>query len=232
MIAETLNAVDSLRDDRSVRAIVLSGAGGNFCSGGDLKEMREAYASGSTTDETNFERLMVALIRAPQVVIAQVEGVAMGGGFGLACVADITIAADNAKMGMPEARLGLAPSFISAYVIQRIGLPNMRALTLTGRRITGAEALHYGAVNQAVPPDQLNAAVKSVLSDVLKCSPNALAACKALIFEVAGKPAAETVDYRANLLTQLRRSDDAQEGVAAFMERRPPRWAIEDGESG
>ena len=220
-----------LKDNHTVKGIVLSGAGGTFCAGGDLNEMRSAFMDSDTSNDSAFEDVLVAVNTAPQVVITKVEGAAMGGGFGLVCVSDIAIASTTAKMGLPEVRLGIAPAFISPYVIQRIGLSRSRELMLTGRRFNGTEAKTYGIVNECVEPDELDTRVNEIIAEVRKCSPNALRATKALIFEVMGKPMAETVEYRANLLSELRRSDDAQEGIMAFMQKRPAKWAVTDEET-
>lgn len=229
---ELLDALRSLRDNYTVKCIVLSGAGGTFCAGGDLKEMREAYSGDNPTPDTQFEEVLVAVNTAPQVVIAKIEGAAMGGGFGLVCVSDIAIASTTAKMGLPEARLGIAPAFISPYVIQRIGLTSARELMLTGRRFSGTEAQTYGLVHTVAEPDILDAQTDAIINEVMQCSPNALRAIKSLIFEVMDTPASKTVDYRANLLATLRISNDAQEGIMAFMQKRAPKWATNDTSEG
>lgn len=228
---ELLEAFKSLQDNHDIRAIVLSGAGGTFCAGGDLKEMREAFSDGDNHSELEFEDLLIAINQAPQVVVAKIEGAAMGGGFGMVCVADIAIASDTALMGLPEVRLGIAPAFISPYVIQRIGLTRARELMLTGRRFDGATAKNYGLVHEVVSPEEIDGRIHEILSELRDCSPNAIRAIKKLIFEVNDKPLAETVTYRANLLQSLRAGDDAQEGIAAFMDRRKPAWATAGGDS-
>lgn len=226
MVLDIIAAFETLKDNREVRAIVLSGAGGTFCAGGDIKEMAQALQSG---DVDNFsgtlDKMLRAINQAPQVVIAKVEGAAMGGGFGMVCVADIAIASTEATMGLPEVRLGIVPALISPYVIERVGLTRARELMLTGRRFDGLTALDYGIVHEAVVPEELELRLQVVLDEIKQCSPHALAACKKLIFAVKDKTTDATVDYRANLLTALRRSEDGQEGMMAFMEKRPPKWA-------
>lgn len=228
MVADLLAAFERFQTGRGLRAIVLSGAGGNFCAGGDLSEMRDAYMNNDTSQEFAFEKLLVAANDAPQVVIARVEGAAMGGGLGLVCISDIAIASTTARMGLPEVRLGVAAAFISPYVIRRVGLTRARELMLTGRRFDGQQAREYGFVHDAVEPEQLDARVQAILDDIRQCSPNALAATKTLIRQVSGKDPAETVAYRAGLLAELRRSEEAQEGITAFLTKRPPRWALEE----
>ncbi len=230
MVLDITAAFEALKDNREIRAVVISGAGGTFCAGGDIKELAAAFQAGSAMNENlgALDTMLRTVNQAPQVVIARIEGAAMGGGFGLVCVADIAIASTDAKMGMPEVRMGLVPALISPYVIQRIGLTRARELMLTGRRLSGTDAQKYGIVQEACPPDELDTKVESILEEIRQCSPNALAACKALIFEVMDKDLDSTVDYRATLLADLRRSEEAQEGMMAFMQKRPAKWAEKD----
>lgn len=226
MVTDLLDAFTTLRDDRSIRAVVLSGAGNTFCAGGDLKEMQGEIMTRGTAESRMavLDELLTAVNRAPQVVIAKVEGAALGGGFGLVCVADIVIASATASFGLPEVRLGIVPALISPYVIARIGLNHARRLMLTGARFNGHDALVYGLANITVNPTELDNYVDSLLADIRECSPEALAACKALIFEVIDKHPSETTHYRANLLDELRASESGQEGMMAFIQKRKPNW--------
>jgi len=226
MVLDLIAAFAALKDNQEIRAVVLSGAGVTFCAGGDIKELANAL-QGDPFDEDPgaLDRMLRGVNEAPQVVVAKVEGAAIGGGFGLVCVSDIAVASSEAKMGLPETRLGLAPAQISPYVIQRIGLTRTRELMLTGRRFGGEDALRYGIVHEVCPPDALDARVEAILDEIRQCSPHALAACKRLLFDVLDKPLAETVEYRANLLSELRHSDEGMEGMMAFAQKRKPRWA-------
>jgi isohexenylglutaconyl-CoA hydratase len=230
MVLDITAAFAALKDNREVRAVVLSGAGGSFCVGGDIKELAAAFQDDNPMNENlgAVDAMLRAVNQAPQVVIAKIEGAAMGGGLGLVCVSDIAVASTDAKLGLPEVRMGLVPALISPFVIQRIGLTRARQLMLTGRRLSSEEAQQYGIVQEVCPPGELDAKVGSILEEIHLCSPNALAACKALIFEVMGKDLNSTVDYRATLLTELRRSEEAQEGMMAFMQKRPAKWAEKD----
>lgn len=227
MVADLLDAFTTLRDDRSIRAVILSGAGNTFCAGGDLKEMQAEIMNRGTgaSRMEKFDDMLTAVNRAPQVVIAKIEGAALGGGFGLVCVADIVIASETATFGLPEVRLGIVPALISPYVISRIGLNNARRLMLTGARFNGINAQKYGVVNMTVSPTELDNHVETILADIRECSPDALASCKALIFEVTTKSPTETTSYRANLLDELRASESGQEGMMAFIQKRKPTWA-------
>jgi isohexenylglutaconyl-CoA hydratase len=226
MVEELTQIFTGLRDNRDVRAIVLSGAGGTFCAGGDVKEMRDALMNQIPAKDSggNLDTMLRACNEAAQVVIAKIEGAALGGGFGLACVSDIAIASETAQFGLPEVRLGIAPAFISPFVIQRVGLTRARELMLTGRRFDGRQAQAYGLVAYTYPPEALDDGLRALLEDIQQCGPNAIAAIKALIFTVLDAPLDETVDYRANLLDTLRRSPEGQEGMLAFAQKRPAAW--------
>ena len=225
MVEELCVVFDSLRDNRDIRAVILAGAGGTFCAGGDIKEMRENPVPAAQSAH-NLDVMLRTVNEAPQVVIAKLEGAVLGGGFGLACVSDIGIASTTAIFGLPEVRLGVVPAFISPFVLQRIGLTYMRELMLTGRRFNGEQAVKYHIASEVHVPEMLDTAVKNVLNEVLQCSPHALAAAKALLFEVKDKPLDETVEYRANLLNQLRQGEEAQEGMLAFLQKLRPSWAV------
>lgn len=230
MVADLLAFFRAIREDRDVRVVVLGAAGTAFCAGGDVEHLRRALTAGRDENLAfagAFDEMLVAVREAPQVVIARVHGAALGGGLGLVCVADIAVAAEEAALGMPEVRLGLAPALISSYIIERVGLTLARPLMLTGERVDGRAAQALGLVHEACPLDRLDERVEHYVRQVLQGSPEALAACKALIFHVAGRPPAETLEYRTDLLARLRRGDEGQEGMAAFFEKRPPRWAVE-----
>lgn len=225
MVLDITAAFEALRDNRVVRAVVLSGAGGTFCAGGDIKELAAAFQGGElNTNTTALDTMLRTVATAPQVVVAKVEGAAIGGGFGLVCVSDIATASAMAQFGMPEVRLGLVPALISPYVIQRVGLTRARELMLSGRRFDGVSAHEYGILHDVCPEEVLDVSLKRILDDLRQCSPNALAACKQLIFKVADQSLDDTVDYRAALLNDLRRSEDGQEGMMAFVQKRPPKW--------
>lgn len=228
MVADLIDLFSQLKETRDTRAIVLSGAEGTFCAGGDIKEMQAAYTDPDTneSDRTeHFDHLLTLVNTAPQVVIAAVDGAAMGGGFGLVCVSDIAIATTDAIFGLPEVRLGIVPALISPYVIQRIGFTTARRLMLTGARFDGADALKYGIVHEVCDASELEDYVQVALSDVRQCGPDALAACKALMFKVTQEPLEETAGYRSELLNSLRHGKSGQEGMMAFIQKRKPKWA-------
>ncbi|HLU08433.1 MAG TPA: enoyl-CoA hydratase-related protein [Oceanobacillus sp.] len=230
MIEEIIDVFTELRERTDIRAVVLSGAGGHFSAGGDIADMKNASAMSEEEQDATTARLdtmLRAVNQAPQVVVAKVDGVALGGGFGLVCVSDIAIASTTASFGLPEVRIGLVPAVIAPYVVQRIGLTRTRILMLTGTRFDGVSAHEYGVVHEVCPSEILDECTDAILNELRQCSPAALAACKQLLFESTGKPLDETVQYRARLLNSIRRSDEGQEGMTAFLQKRPPNWAKE-----
>jgi isohexenylglutaconyl-CoA hydratase len=229
MVEEITEIFTALHDNRNIRAVVLSGAEGTFCSGADIKELRDNPIPASGNKHI-LETMLRAVNQAPQIVIAKVQGAAMGGGFGLVCVSDIAIADIEAQFGMPEVRLGVAPSYISPFVLQRLGLTRARELMLTGRRFNGKKAQEYGLVHIACGDNEIEHFMEDQLEEIRQCAPEAIAAVKELIWTVYDASLDETLDYRANLINSLRQGAEAQEGMLAFVQKRPAKW-VTGGES-
>ena len=190
MVDELIAAFNELNETADVRAVILSGASGHFCAGGDIGDLQAAANMSKAEQDATVARLdtMLRMVnRSPKVVITKVDGAALGGGIGLVCVSDIAIASTTASFGMPEARIGLVPAIIAPYVIQRIGLTRARLLMLTGVRFDGVSAHEYGLVQEVCPSEILDECVEAILTEVRECSPAALAACKQLIFEASEK---------------------------------------------
>ena len=172
-----------------------------------------------------LDKLLRTVNEAPQVVIARVQGHALGGGLGLVCVADIAVAGYSAAFGLPEARLGLVPAIIAPYVVQRIGPTCARRLMLTGIQLTPKRARKLGLVQEVCADLELDARVEAVAGEVLLCAPQALRECKRLLFKVLREPEMATLDYRVNLLNRLRAGAEAQQGMMAFLSKQRPPWA-------
>ena len=236
MVREILLTFAAIADDRSVRVVVLRGAGGTFCAGGDIKNMSTAAetpppGAADELKENNrrFGAMLEAINAAPQVVIAAIEGFAMGGGFGLACVADISIATAEARFAMSEVMIGVVAAAVSPFVVQRIGLTAARRLALTGARLTGVEAAAVGIAHLAVADAAaLDAAVRNACNQVLKCAPGAVAATKRLMLRAAGPtPIPELLDDAAECFATAVRSPEGREGTNAFVEKRKPSWVAQ-----
>jgi len=230
MVAELRAVLAAVHDDRTVRALVLSGAGGHFCAGGDIKDMASARVQGADAyRELNraFGALLEEAQHTPQVLITVLQGAVLGGGFGLACVSDVAISDHNAQFGLPETSLGLIPAQIAPFVVQRIGLTETRRLALTAARFDGAEAQRLGLVHFVEQDAQaLAERLDEVLQQVLRCAPEANAVTKALLLASAGQPSSDLLDEAAQWFSAAVTGDEGIEGTLAFMQKRKPRWAI------
>jgi len=228
MINELLDVFQKIGEAEDVRVAVLTGNGKSFCAGADLNWMREIinYSYDENLDESlRLSELMYKIYAFPKPTIARVNGTAIGGGTGLVAVCDIVIAQENAKFGLSEVKLGLVPACISPYVIKRMGESACRELFLTGERIIATRAEELGLVNQAVSMDELDNAVNARVDRLLSSGPKAIATCKELLQKVPVMSMEEAKSYTAKVITSLRISDEGQEGMAAFLEKRKPKWA-------
>lgn len=220
-----------IRDDRSIRAVVLRGRGGYFCAGADLKERRclvdEGQAQGdplAARSQRSGRRLMM-IDQAPQVVISAVEGGALGGGFGLVCVSDIALSLADAKYGLPEVTLGIPPAQILPYLLRRIGPAEVRRLSLTAARFDGREAARLGIANEALETTAaLDARLDATLSQIDACAPGAIAASKALLHGLISGGTESYIDRAAADFAVCARGPEGLEGAAAFKDRRRPSW--------
>jgi isohexenylglutaconyl-CoA hydratase len=230
MVTELRSVLTAVRDDRGVRALVIGGAGGHFCAGGDLKDMTNARAQGASAHR-DLNRLFGALLQevqhAPQVVITVLQGAVLGGGFGLACVSDIALADHQAQFGLPETSLGLLPAQIAPFVVQRIGLTEARRLTLTAARFDGHQARRMGLVHFVEhDPQALAERLDEVLAHVLCCAPEANAMTKKLLLASAGQPSDAMLDQAAEWFSEAVTGAEGVEGTMAFVQKRKPGWAI------
>jgi isohexenylglutaconyl-CoA hydratase len=229
MVSELRTVLAAVRDDRTVRALVLSGAGGHFCAGGDIKDMASARAQGTEAYRVlnrAFGALLEEAQHAPQVLITVLQGAVLGGGLGLACASDIAIADHQAQFGLPETSLGLLPAQIAPFVVQRIGLTETRRLALTAARFDGHQARRLGLVHFVEQDAQaLAERLDEVLQHVLCCAPEANAMTKKLLLASAGQPSSELLDDAARWFSEAVTGDEGVEGTMAFMQKRKPRWA-------
>lgn len=229
MVAELRAVLAAVREDRTVRALVIGGAGGHFCSGGDIKDMASARTQGAQAyREMNraFGALLEETQHAPQVVITVLQGAVLGGGFGLACVSDIALADHQAQFGLPETSLGLLPAQIAPFVVQRIGLTQARRLALTAARFDGIQARRMGLVHFVEhDPQALAERLDEVLAHVLCCAPEANAATKKLLLASAPQPSSELLDEAAQWFSEAVTGAEGIEGTMAFVQKRKPGWA-------
>ncbi len=227
MIQQLTAVFQDLSDREDVRLVLLTGNGRSFCAGADLSYMLQA---GQSTYEDNVRDtkaifdLMMMVDQCDKPVVARVNGTAIGGGLGLISCCDIVVAVARAKFGLSEVRLGLIPATISPFVLGKIGVTHGRELFLTGERFSAARAKEVGLVQYVVPEAELDAKVEAIIALLLLGAPAAQAAIKQLIRTVANRPKEELRDYTANLIARKRESEEGQEGLRSFLEKRKPSW--------
>jgi methylglutaconyl-CoA hydratase len=228
LIAELTRAFTELGEDPATRVILLSGDGPSFCGGADVAWMRKAGGYSRAANEADAEkmaRMLRSIDACPRPVVALVHGAAIGGGVGLVAAADIAIAAEGTVFALSEVKLGILPSVISPYVLAAIGPRAARNLFLTGERIDALEAHRLGLVHAVVPSSELAAAGAKKAASLLTSGPEAVGAAKRLISQVTGKSPEDVMALTVRTIAERRASDEAKEGLTAFLEKRPPSWA-------
>jgi methylglutaconyl-CoA hydratase len=230
LVAKLTEALAALASDSAVRIVMLKGAGDIFCAGADIGEMRAAGAAAQADNEADSRRFATLLARLeaqPQPTIAVVHGAAYGGAIGLIAACDIAIAAQSAKFALSEVRLGLVPAMISPYVIRAIGTRQAHRWCLTGESMDAATAMHIGLVHETVDDAALPDATQRIVDALKAGGPKAQVEIKLLLRRVTGRGSAldeSMLTDTARWIARIRASDEAREGLSAFLERRKPRW--------
>lgn len=235
MIAELENAFGVVEADRNIRTVVLRGAGGNFCAGGDLRQFQAAGADTppkSIAESPHYKgalqlsRLMRTINAAPAVVIGAFEGGTLGAGFGFLCVVDIAIASDDAVFGITGNMYGVPPGPIIPHVVERLGLPLARRMALSGIRLGARDAFALGLVHHlAADGASLDTRVAQIVADVHRCAPNANRITKDLLLQNAVVTPDQMAEMGANAFARALHGTEVNEGTNAFFDKRPPRWA-------
>jgi methylglutaconyl-CoA hydratase len=228
LIADLAAWAARIHSDRSVRVAVLGGAGRVFSAGADVTWM--ARASQFTEEENlrdarTLSSMFAAMDSLPIPLVGKVQGAALGGGTGLAAICDVVVAEERAVFGFTEVKLGILPAVISPFAIAKIGRSAARELFLTGTRFSAARAREIGLVHRVVPAADLDRSVDEYVQEFLAAGPDAIAAAKALIGQVAGRSIEESGPLTAEAIAQRRVSEEGQEGLRAFLEKRQPRWS-------
>lgn len=222
LVAELHGAFSGIQEGSQTRVVVLDGEGDVFCAGGDIGEFSRAAADGrAVADAEGLTALLAAMAACPAPIVVKVHGAAYGGGVGLVCAADIAIAGAGARFSLSEARLGLVPATIGPYVVAALGRREAVARMLLAAPFGAEEALRCGLVHACVPDEGLDAAVEAAVADLLRGAPGALAMIKRLPAMVAGDDPAGAM---TQLLAERLASDEGQEGLRAFLEKRPAAW--------
>lgn len=228
LIAELGQICRRLDADPAVRVVVLAGRGRHFSAGADLNWMRRAAGFGyeeNLADARSFADMLRTLAQMDKPTIARVQGAALGGGTGLTAACDIAVASDDAVFATSEAKFGIIPAVISPYVLRAIGRRQALRYFQSGERFDAATALAIGLVHEVVPAARLDEQVAALADGLLAAGPGAQAAAKGLIHAIAGRPIdADTSEETAQRIARQRATDEGREGIAAFLEKRPPAW--------
>lgn len=234
MVAELSSVFTQVESDSGLRAVVVRGAGGHFCAGGDIRDMAAAreQPAGDGSDDPFFNlnrafgRMIEQVNQSSKVVVVVAEGAVMGGGFGLVCVSDLAIAGPEVTFGLPETSLGVIPAQIAPFVVERIGLTQARRLALLGLTFNGHEACSLGVVHHCCDShEQQEQALAAALAQIRRCAPQATARTKALLHRVGHTAMSTLLDDAARQFAGAIRSEEGREGTLAFMQKRAPAWA-------
>ena len=228
--AELLNglhaAITEANASDEIRAVVVTNEGNTFCAGANLKE-RSAAADGAAP-AVGFEELLLAIQSSPTPILGRIDGHVVGGGNGLAAALDIAIANEEVKFGFTEVRLGVIPAIISVVCLPKMRPGEAMEAFLRGNRFPAARAAELGLIARAVPAAELDAAIDELLADLRKGGPNALGAAKQLVYEVPRMDPAQAMTEMGKRSAALFSGDEAKEGMAAFLGKRPAAWATDD----
>jgi methylglutaconyl-CoA hydratase len=221
LVGELVDTLDDADADPEVRVVVLTNRGSVFCAGANLSERASENAPAATrSPQALFDRFA----RSPKPYVGRIAGHCVAGGMGLAAAMDISIAVEDATFGFTEVRVGVAPAVISVVCLPKLRPADARAAFLRGRRFSADEAAEMGLINGAVPADRLDDEVDAVVTDLLAGGPGAIAAAKRLLAEVPGTPVGEAFRWTGALSAQLFATEEAREGMNAFLEKRQASW--------
>lgn len=228
IIGQLTEAFVAIASNSDVRVMVLGSEGKSFSAGADLgwmKRMASYSYKENLRDAGALALMLKTLNQMPQPTIARVQGAAFGGAVGLVSCCDMAVAATNASFSLSEVKIGLVPATISPYVIAAIGERWARRYFLTAERFDAQRAMQIGLVNEAVNAEQLDQQINSLIEALLVNGPEAVMAAKQLVFDVSGKPIDQNlIDHSCEVIAAIRVSEQGQEGLNAFLEKRKPHW--------
>lgn len=228
LMKELTSCFKELSKDDKVRIIILTGKGKSFCAGADLNWMK-SMAKYSKEENIKDSRLLLDLYEViyscPKPVIGRVNGHAFGGGLGLFAVCDIVIAIPDCKFAFSEVKLGIIPAVISTYIVRRIGLSNMKRLFITGERFNSEYANEIGLIDYVVPEDEIDERIQNYVELLRSSGPNAIKEVKKLVDACEKMDVEKYKEHTVNKISELRVSDEGQEGINAFLEKRKSKWS-------
>jgi len=228
MIEDLVAALGTAEADKSVRVVILTGAGKAFCSGMDLETLQalaKQTAEQNLADSRRMAKMFHLVYSFPKPLITAVNGAAIAGGCGLATLSDFTLAVPEAKFGYTEVRIGFIPALVSVMLRRQVGEKRARDLLLSGRIIDPAEAFRLGLVTEITPPDGLMNRAREVANTLLEASPTSLALTKRLLLRYDEEQLRRELELATQENAQIRATDDFREGLASFLEKRPPKWS-------
>jgi methylglutaconyl-CoA hydratase len=228
LMKELTACFNNLSTDENIRVVILTGNGKSFCAGADLNWMK-SMANYSEEENIRDSRLLLELYEAiytcPKPVIGRINGHAFGGGLGLIAVCDLTIGVPGKKFAFSEAKLGIIPSVISTYIVRRIGLANMRRLFITGERFTSDHAKDIGILDYVVPEEEFDEMVQKYVDQLRSSGPKAIKEAKNLVSKCEQMDRGAYKEFTVDKIAELRVSNEGQEGINAFLEKRKTTWS-------
>jgi methylglutaconyl-CoA hydratase len=230
LLKEMLDLFGDLDGYVGLRMVVLTGEGKSFCAGADLNWMRSVINQSfeqNLAESRELAELFYRIYTFRRPVVGKINGAAIGGGTGFVAVCDIAIAARSARFSFSEVKIGVVPACIGPYVIKRMGEGKARELFITGERMNAERAFEVGLVNKVVDDGALDAEIQRLIESVLSSGPDAVSVAKKLVSEVPGMEPNEFKLYTAEMIARLRLSEEGQEGMDAFLNKRPPKWVEE-----
>jgi len=231
MLSDLLEVFEQISKEALLRAVVLTGEGKAFCAGADLNWMRRVVGytfQENYQDSLALAQMLGAINECPKPVVCAVNGAAIGGGTGLVGACDIAVASSDAVFAFTETKLGLTPAVISPYLLKKMGEGNLRRYFLTGERLSAEQAKQVGLIQEIAPPGELEERVDAIVSSIISGGPQALTVTKELIRGICDRGIVENGPYTAEVIARLRSSEEGQEGMNAFLEKRKPRWIMDD----
>lgn len=228
LIEQLLLALNTAAENEQVRSLILTGSGDNFCAGGDINYMRSLGINSfeeNKEDALNMAYLMQALHEFPKPTIARVNGTAFGGGVGLLCCCDMAFGTPTTKICLSEVKIGMVPATIGPYVLKAIGVRNAHRLMLTGEVMQGQAAVEHQLLTQLIEEEKFDSFFHDLCKKINRNAPEATKISKALLLNITYQPINKgVVDYTAEVIANVRASEEGKEGLAAFLEKRKPKF--------
>lgn len=228
MLEELFSGIEKINGNPEVRIVSLQGMGSSFCAGADLGWMQKAH---DLSGEENYRESILlaqcfhAIYTSPKIIVAGIHGAALGGGIGLVSASDLAITTNTTVFAFSEVRLGLIPATVAPYLLRKSSGGKIMEYLLTGRKFSGHDAVSIGLVNRSVPDEQFEQVHEDLLSELLKAAPDAQLKIKELIRSLTGSaPDIAVVAKTASMLAEARVTEEAREGIRAFLEKRQPGW--------